>query len=86
MDDLAPSTPLAAIQRVWAEAVGELIAAEARPAAERAGVVTVTCSSSVWAHELDLMSPVLIERLNAALAVPVVTRLRCRAAPVRGPR
>jgi predicted nucleic acid-binding Zn ribbon protein len=83
-DDLAPRTPLAAVQRAWPEAVGELIAAEAHPAAERAGVVTVTCSSSVWAHELDLMSPVLIERLNGALEGPVITRLRCRASPVRG--
>jgi predicted nucleic acid-binding Zn ribbon protein len=77
---------LAAVQRAWPEAVGDLIAAEARPAAERGGVVTVTCSSSVWAHELDLMSPVLIERLNETLEGPVVTRLRCRAAPLRGPR
>lgn len=85
-DELAPSTPLASIQRAWPEAVGDLIAAEARPAAERGGVLTVTCSSSVWAHELDLMSPVLVERLNAALRSPAVTRLRCRAAPVRGTR
>ncbi len=85
-DELAPNTPLAAIQRAWPEAVGELIAAEAHPAAERGGVVTVTCSSSVWAHELDLMSPVLVERLNVSMRGTVVTRLRCRAAPVRGPR
>lgn len=85
-DELAPSTPLAAIQRAWPEAVGELIATEAHPAAERSGVVTVTCSSSVWAHELDLMSPVLVERLNASLSGTVVARLRCQAAPTRGPR
>jgi predicted nucleic acid-binding Zn ribbon protein len=85
-DELAPTTPLAAVQRVWAESVGDLIAAEARPEAEHDGVVSVTCSSSVWAHELDLMSPVLIERLNATLSGPVVSRLRCRATAPRGMR
>lgn len=84
--DLAPRTPLAAIQRAWPDAVGELIAAETHPAAERGGVLTVTCSSSVWAHELGLMAPVLIERLNDALTGHAVTSMHCRAAPVRGPR
>jgi predicted nucleic acid-binding Zn ribbon protein len=63
----APATPLAAIQAVWADAVGERIAAEARPVAERDGVVTVSCSSSSWAQELDLLSPELLERLSEAL-------------------
>ena len=78
-DELAPDTPLAQLQRVWAGAVGEQIAAQAQPSAERAGVVTVSCSASVWAQELDLMAPQLIERLNAALGGARVHRLRCVA-------
>jgi Dna[CI] antecedent, DciA len=31
----------------------------------------------VWAQELDLMAPLLIEKLNAALASGEVRRLRC---------
>lgn len=75
----APSTPLAAVQRVWPEAVGPAVAREAEPVSERDGVITVACRSAVWAHELDLMGPDLIERLNTALEGVEVAALRCRA-------
>jgi predicted nucleic acid-binding Zn ribbon protein len=42
-------------------------------------VVTVSCAASVWAQELDLMAPQIIERLNAALDQGSVQRLRCVA-------
>jgi predicted nucleic acid-binding Zn ribbon protein len=77
---LEPDTPLARIQRAWPAAVGDVIAAECEPVAERAGVVTVACRSSVWAQELSFMAPDLVERLNAALGAPRVTELRCRSA------
>ena len=51
---------LAEVQRVWPAAVGEAIAAEAEPTGERDGVLVVTCSSAVWAQELDLMAPELV--------------------------
>jgi predicted nucleic acid-binding Zn ribbon protein len=79
--ELAPATGLAGLQRVWPTAVGDVIAAQAHPSAERAGVVTVTCSSSVWAQELTLMGPDLAARLNAALGAEFVRELRFRAAP-----
>ena len=78
-ESLAPATPLAAIQRAWPGAVGTAIAAEARPVSERAGTVTVACRSAVWAQELDLMSPGLVERLNDALGGRRVDALRCIA-------
>ena len=55
LERAAPKTPLAALQAAWAEAVGERIAAVAQPVSERGGEVTVRCSDSVWAQELDLM-------------------------------
>ena len=73
----APATLLAAVQRAWPAAAGEAIAREAAPVAERGGVVTIACSASVWAHELDLMAPLLIEKLNAAVETGEVVRLRC---------
>ena len=82
-DDLAPQTLLATVQRAWPQAVGAAIADEAQPTGERAGVVTVSCSASVWAHELDLMAPAIIERLNGLLGGPRVARLRCVATPPR---
>ncbi len=58
-----------------------MIAAEARPVAERGGVLTVSCAASVWAQELDLMAPAILERLNSALGRGAIARLRCVATP-----
>ncbi len=80
-DQLAPDSVLAEVQRAWPDAVGEAIAAEASPTAERGGVVTVSCSASVWAQELDLMGTTIVERLNACLRRGRVERLRCVAVP-----
>lgn len=80
-DELAPQTLLAEVQRVWQAAVGPGIAAEAQPTAERGGVLVVSCSASVWAQELDLMAPTILEHLNRALGGERLTRLRCVAVP-----
>jgi predicted nucleic acid-binding Zn ribbon protein len=69
---------------VWPGAVGEAIAMQAEPTGERDGVLVVTCSSAVWAHELDLMGPELVGRLNAALGRELIRALRCRTTPARG--
>lgn len=80
---LAPATLLAEVQRRWEEVAGEAVAREGTPTAERGGVVTISCRSSVWAQEIDLLSPGLVEALNQALGRPAVRGLRCRAT---GPR
>jgi predicted nucleic acid-binding Zn ribbon protein len=80
-DELEPETLLAEVQRAWLGAVGTAIADEAEPTGERGGVVTVSCSSSVWAQELDLMAPAILERLNSAMRSGRVSRLRCVALP-----
>lgn len=76
---LAPATPLAAVQEAWPDVAGPAIAREAQPVAERGGVVTIACRSAVWAQELDLMGPDLVERLNEAIERPFVSSLRCTA-------
>jgi predicted nucleic acid-binding Zn ribbon protein len=80
-DELAPQTLLAEVQQVWSEAVGPTIASEARPTSERGGVLTISCSASVWAQELDLMAPVILEQVNALLRGGQLARLRCVAVP-----
>jgi predicted nucleic acid-binding Zn ribbon protein len=82
-DELAPESLLADVQRAWRDAVGAEIALEAQPTAERGGVVTVSCSASVWAQELDLMAPAILQRLNQRLGSGRVSRLRCVAVPPR---
>jgi predicted nucleic acid-binding Zn ribbon protein len=83
-DALAPQTLLADVQRVWPKTVGELVAAHATPTGERDGTLIVACDAAVWAQELDLMGPELVERLNAALGGERLQALRCQAAPARG--
>lgn len=78
-DRLAPASPLARLQLVWEQAVGETVAAEAHPVAEHEGVLTVACSSAVWAAELRMLSAELVERCNAALGgEAVIADLRCK--------
>lgn len=79
LERAAPKTPLAAVQSAWAEMVGDRIAAVARPVAERGGEVTVECSDSVWAQELDLMQEQLLERLRERLGEQAPRSLRFRA-------
>jgi predicted nucleic acid-binding Zn ribbon protein len=82
-DQLAPKTVLGEVQRVWPAVVGAAVVKEATPTTERDGTLTVSCRSSVWAQELDLMAPELIARLNAQLGEGRVTALRCVASPPR---
>lgn len=80
----APATLLGAVQAAWPDVVGAAIATEATPVSEKAGVLTVSCSASVWAQELDLMGPVILQRLNAKLkGTGTVSRLKCVATPPR---
>jgi predicted nucleic acid-binding Zn ribbon protein len=67
LEQAAPATLLASVQRAWAGAVGEAVAREATPVAERDGVVTVACRSSTWAQELDLLSDQILSRLRSEL-------------------
>jgi predicted nucleic acid-binding Zn ribbon protein len=82
---LAPPTLLAEVQRAWPEAAGAF-ADHAQPFAERDGEVTVACPEAVRAQELDLMSELVLGRLNGALGRPAVRRLRVQARPAPGPR
>ena len=61
---VAPPTLLGEVQRHWAPALGEEIAAHAEPVSERSGVITARCDSAVWAAELTMLSRSLCDRLN----------------------
>ena len=62
-----PATALGRAQGVWREVAGPGLAQVAEPVAERDGVLTVACDSGAWAHELDLLGPDLLTRMNEAL-------------------
>jgi predicted nucleic acid-binding Zn ribbon protein len=78
LEAAAPKTGLASLQAVWAELVGERIAAAAQPVSERGGEVTIDCSDSVWAQELDLMQGQLLTRLQERLGESAPQSLRFR--------
>jgi predicted nucleic acid-binding Zn ribbon protein len=78
LEQVAPKTPLATLQATWAAAVGERIAAVATPVSERSGEVTVSCTDSVWAQELDLMQGELLQRLQELLGEGAPRTLRFR--------
>ena len=75
---LAPATTLARVQQVWEQTLGAHIAGAGTPVSEHDGVLTVVCTDSVWAAELELMGPELVERLNTAVGMEIVHKLRCR--------
>jgi predicted nucleic acid-binding Zn ribbon protein len=76
---LAPATLLAEVQRAWPEAAGAAFAPHSEPWAEHDGEVLVACPEAVRAQELDLMSELVVARLNEALGRPAVRRLRVQA-------
>ena len=78
---LMPATLLAEVQRAWPEAAGAAFAPYSEPWREREGEVTVACPEAVRAQELDLMSELVVARLNEALGRPAVRRLRVQARP-----
>jgi predicted nucleic acid-binding Zn ribbon protein len=75
---VAPKTPLAAVQTAWSAAVGEQLAAVAVPVSERDGTLTIECADAVWAQELDLMQRALLERLREELGDQAPEALRFR--------
>ena len=76
--ELAPASTLGRVQMVWESSAGPAIAAAATPTTERDGVLTITCSAAVWAQELELIAPTLLQRLNEALGEELLYKLRCR--------
>ncbi|WCB91334.1 hypothetical protein DSM104299_00004 [Baekduia alba] len=82
-EQLAPRTTLADAQRAWPAAAGAMMAKYAMPTAERGGTLTITCRSSTWAQELDLMAPELVAKLNGLIGEGRITALRCVATQSR---
>ncbi|HSK50158.1 MAG TPA: DUF721 domain-containing protein [Solirubrobacterales bacterium] len=76
---VAPQTPIAALQAIWAEAVGPQLAAVSTPVAERAGEATIECVDAVWTQELDLRREQLLTRLRQHLGEAAPHSLRFRS-------
>lgn len=79
LDEEAPATLLADVQRVWPQVCGAAISAHAEPVAERSGTVTIACESGTWAQELELIGEQLRKRLAERIGADRVVALRFTA-------
>lgn len=64
---------------VWDAAVGEQIAAKARPINFRDGVLTVVVSNAPWMQQLNFMKKGLIDKINAATGEELVREIFLKA-------
>ncbi len=64
LDDVARAHRIGS---VWADAVGEQIAAHCRPLGLRGGVLELEVDSPVWSQQLQLRGPELLAALERAL-------------------
>lgn len=84
---LSPQTELARAQAIWPDVAGESVAKNAAPIALKDKTLTLACSSSVWAQELELMGPELVKRLQKLLTDGSMVRIRCTVSErVTGPQ
>jgi hypothetical protein len=67
------------IWQVWDSAVGDQIAAKARPANFRDGVLTVMVSNAPWMQQLNFLKKGIIEKINAALGEEQVREIFLKA-------
>jgi hypothetical protein len=67
---------------VWRAAVGPRIADRARPIALERGVLVIKATTSVWANELSMLAPKILEKLAESLPNLAVKSLRFRVGPL----
>ena len=82
--------PAFRVWALWAEAVGDAVAAHAEPAGFRDGVLSVRVASAAWMQELQFMKEALRERLNERLGAALIRDIyfvsgRVAAPPVPAP-
>ncbi|MGK2879020.1 MAG: DUF721 domain-containing protein [Solirubrobacterales bacterium] len=74
--EMQPATRIARVQTAWPEAVGPTVAKWAVPVSERAGTVTFACADSMVAHELEMIKPDLLKKLQKVLSDGAPTELK----------
>lgn len=67
---------------VWRQAVGPRIADKARPIALERGVLVIKVTTSVWANELSMLAPKILEKLGALVPHLSIKSLRFRVGPL----
>jgi hypothetical protein len=73
---------LVKVWQVWDEIVGDVIAANARPAAFKGKILLVHVSSSTWIHELQFLKKEMIAKLNDTLGKASIHDLKFKIGPL----
>ena len=67
---------------IWEAAVGDQIAANARPAAFKGDVLLVHASNSSWLHHLRFLENELVANLNQALGAERIKTIHLKIGPI----
>ena len=70
------ASELTRVWQIWDDAVGEIIAANARPVAFKGDLLLVHATSSTWIHQLHFLKADIISKLNAALGKPMISEIK----------
>ena len=79
---LETDTSLIRVWDVWEEAVGEVIAANTRPAAFKGNLLIVNATSSSWLQQLRFLKPEIIQKINHILGGGAVKDIKFKIGPV----
>ena len=79
---LKTDTSLIRVWDVWEEAVGEVIAANTRPAAFKGDLLIVNAASSSWLQQLRFLKPDIIQKINHILEERAVQDIKFKIGPV----
>ncbi len=73
---------VARVFQLWERAVGEVIAANARPAAFKDKLLLVHVNSSPWLHQLQFLKEDIIKKVNAALQDESIEDIKFKVGPL----
>lgn len=76
---------MAKLLSVWDGTVGAGIAKHALPESIKGGILTVTVDSPVWMHQLSMMAPGLIEKINTVMGADAVADIKFRSGKLERP-
>ena len=79
---LETDTSLIRVWDIWEEAVGEVIAANTRPAAFKGDLLIVNATSSSWLQQLRFLKPEIIQKVNHVLGDVPVKDIKFKVGPV----
>jgi len=77
-----PDFALKEVWGLWDDAVGKIIAQNARPAGFKGKLLIVHASSSAWIHQLQFLKNDIMTKLNAALGKPLIEEIKFKIGPL----